>query len=129
MPDYDRQQFNPPAPIARLTIRTPDRARSIADVIMLVDSGADVTLIPRVFAERLALDCEIDPNLQLEGFTGGTAVARTVRAELVFLGKNFRGRFPLIDEDYGILGRNVLNNLSLLLDGPRLAWREATNRD
>jgi len=36
----------------------------------------------------------------------------------------FRGQFPLIDSSYGNLGRNVLNNLSVLLDGPNQAWAE-----
>ena len=33
-------------------------------------------------------------------------------------------QFPVIDDEVGILGRNVLNHLSLVLDGPRLSWRE-----
>jgi hypothetical protein len=40
--------------------------------------------------------------------------------------RRFRGQFLLIDQDLGIIGRNVLNFVSLLFDGPRLTWdREA----
>jgi len=125
MADYDRQQFDPPAPVARVIIRTLDRARAISDVAMLIDSGSDMTLIPRACADQLDLRSEIEDRIRLQGFWGGDKPAEIVRAELVFLGRNFHGPFPLIDEQFGILGRNVLNRLSLLLDGPRLNWREA----
>jgi hypothetical protein len=124
MADYDRQRFVPPAPVAMVSIYTIDRTRSVLEVAMLIDSGADVTLIPRKCAEKLGLDGEIESGFSLQGFSGATITARIVEAELVFLGRKFRGRFPLVDEECGILGRNVLNNLSLLLDGPSLNWRE-----
>jgi hypothetical protein len=60
----------------------------------------------------------------LEAFDGSKSTAPAITAELLFLGKTFRGQFLLIDSWHGILGRNVLNNLSLLLDGPSLMWTE-----
>jgi hypothetical protein len=42
-----------------------------------------------------------------------------------FLGKSFRGHFLVIDGDYGIIVRNILNNLSLRLDGPSQTWTES----
>ena len=126
MADYDGKQFDPPAPVAKVTIRTLDRAHSLSDIAMLIDSGADVTLIPRACAENLGLEGATEVSLHLQGFDGGTIAAKVVEAELVFLGRNFHGHFPLIQDEYGILGRNVLNNLSLVLDGPRLNWREET---
>jgi hypothetical protein len=36
----------------------------------------------------------------------------------------FRGQFLIVDGSHGILGRNVLNSLSLIMDGPNLIWRE-----
>ena len=126
MPDYDSQQFAPPAPVAKVIVRTLDHVDCVSDVTMLIDSGADVTLIPRVCADRLNLVGEIETGFLLQGCWGGATAAKAVDAELVFLGRNFRGRFPIIDEEYGILGRNVLNHLSLLLDGPRLNWQLRT---
>jgi len=41
-----------------------------------------------------------------------------------FLGKNFTGKFLLIDQPMGILGRNILNSLALVLDGSGLSWAE-----
>ena len=124
MPEYDGQQFDPPAPVARVVVRTLDHTRSMSDVSMLIDSGADVTLIPLMCAERLGLNSEIEAGFRLRGFDGRPTVANVVEAEIVFLGRNFHGRFLLIDGEHGILGRNVLNNLSLMLDGPHRNWRE-----
>jgi len=45
MPTYDDQFFNPPAPLARVTLRNSQEGKTVSDVPMLIDSGADVTLI------------------------------------------------------------------------------------
>jgi hypothetical protein len=126
MPQYDRQQFDPPAPVAKVIVRTVDRSRTVLNVAMLIDSGSDMTLIPRVCADQLGLPSEIVDHIRLQGFWGGDRPAEVVQAEVVYLGRNFHGHFPLIDGQFGILGRNVLNKVSLLLDGPRLNWREET---
>lgn len=123
MPDYDRRQFNPPAPLAKVLLRTPDHAKSIEDVAMLIDSGADVSLIPVSCADQLGLRSEREETFHLQAFDGGTSPANTVHAEMIFEGTLLRGRFLLIDQEYGVLGRNVLNQMTLLLDGPRLHWR------
>ena len=124
MPQYDRQQFDPPAPVAQVIVRTPDRARAVLGVAMLIDSGSDMTLIPRACADQLELPSKIVEGIRLQGFWGGDKPAEVVQAEVVFYGRDFHGHFPLIDGQFGILGRNVLNRLSLVLDGPRLNWRE-----
>jgi hypothetical protein len=43
---------------------------------------------------------------------------------MVFLDRVFRGRYLVTEEERGILGRDVLNHLALLLDGPRQRWSE-----
>jgi hypothetical protein len=119
---YDAGRFDPPAPIALVTVRSEQPPLVIHDVPMLLDTGADVTLLPR--AQVLPL---IDPDAkqyELEGFDGTKSSAPAITAELNFLGKSFRGQFLLIDNWYGIVGRNVLNNISLLFDGPSRKWTE-----
>jgi hypothetical protein len=53
MPIYDGFLFHPPAPLARVVLRDPSTGRSASDVPMLMDSGADVTLLPRALVEIL----------------------------------------------------------------------------
>jgi len=128
MPVYDAERFKPPAPVATVVLCTRNRAKTVADVLMLIDSGADLTLIPQRCVRELGLrDEPIDGFLQ--GFDGSTSPARAVNIEVHFLRYIFRGLFPITEDECGILGRNVINRLSLVLDGPRLTWRETTNRE
>ena len=61
---------------------------------------------------------------ELEAFDGSKSTAPAVTAELQFLGKSFRGQFLLVEGWHGVLGRNLLNNLSLVFDGPSRKWME-----
>ena len=47
MPAYDANQFVPPAPLVRVILRNPENDATRADVVMLLDSGADVTILPQ----------------------------------------------------------------------------------
>jgi hypothetical protein len=51
-------------------------------------------------------------------------VSRVVRMDLLFLRRTFKGRFLIIDQPWGVLGRNVINHVCLMLNGPRLIWDE-----
>jgi hypothetical protein len=125
MPVYDAERFSPPAPVAKVELRTRDQAKAAFDVPMLIDSGADLTLIPQRCVQELGLrDEPLDGYLQ--GFDGSTSPARVINIEVHFLQYIFRGLFLVTDDECGILGRNVLNRLSLVLDGPALQWRDET---
>ncbi len=109
MPAYDTAQFDPPAPSAQVTLRNPDNKTIQSDVPMLLDSGADVTLIPQTVVELLGVAIVSDKQYEQTGFDGSVSWAPVVRLELLFCGRTFRGQFLLIDQAWGILGRNVLN--------------------
>ena len=124
MPSYDDQRFHPPAPAATVTLRTPDGQKSLSDVVMLIDSGADVSLIPEASVRGLGLKACDQEDYELMGFDGSKSVARSVQCELIFLRRAFRGTYLVVEDATGILGRDVLNHISLVLDWPRLDWRE-----
>jgi len=75
MPAYDDVSFDPPAPLARVTLRNPDSRSALSDVPMLLDSGADVTLIPQTSVGALGLTAEGDAVYELVGFDGSTRLA------------------------------------------------------
>jgi hypothetical protein len=56
MPAYDDQLFSPPAPIARVSLRNTESGMTISDILMLIDSGADVTLVPQSAVDILKVD-------------------------------------------------------------------------
>jgi len=124
VPHYDATRFKPPAPLAQVTLRNPDNGALSPDVPMLLDSGADVTLIPQMTLNRLDITYVKDKRYELIGFDGNTSFAPVVQLELIFCDRTFRGQFLLINQEWGILGRNVLNSVPLMLDGPNLTWDE-----
>jgi hypothetical protein len=126
MPAYDAALFAPPAPLAKVILRNSASGAALPDVPMLLDSGADVTLVPREHVARLGVPIDPNERYELAGFDGVTSVAQVVHLDMLFLGRAFRGRFLLTGEPCGVLGRNVLNSLSLVLDGPHLTWHEAS---
>ena len=122
MPAYDAARFDPPAPVALVTVRSKERGIEVRDVPLLLDTGADVSLLPR--SHVAAIVSPDAKQYELEAFDGTRSTAPTVTVEMELLGKTFRGQFLLIEGWHGVLGRNVLNNLSLLLDGPSRQWVE-----
>ena len=122
MTAYDATRFDPPAPLAYVTLRNRNTGATWIDVPMLLDSGADATLVPRAVVDQLGVAAAPSNHLRLVGFDGSTSPAQIVDIELTFLGRIYRGEFLLIDQEYGIIGRNLLNTIRLAFDGPRLTW-------
>lgn len=129
MPAYDSSLFTPPAPVARVTLRHPESGATVSDVLMLLDSGADVTLLPQAAVDQLGISASPDEGYELIGFDGSVSVARAVWLDLLFLRRSFKGRFLLIDREWGLLGRDTLNHVSILFDGPRLSWSEQVSSE
>ena len=122
MPSYDFVHFTPPAPLAFVTVRNSETGAARSDVPMLIDSGGDITLLPQKVAEFVGLFPVPDKGYELAAFDGSLTIAPVVHAEMIFIGKSFRGQFLLLEQEIGILGRNILNLFPILLDGPNLRW-------
>lgn len=123
MKGYEASHFDPPAPVAEVVLRNP-KSGTVSDALLLLDTGADVTLLPRAAVEQLGVQPIADQKYELMGFDGSRSLAPIVMLDMVFLNRAFRGRYLLIEEERGILGRDILNHLILLLDGPQHQWSE-----
>ena len=119
MPNFDASHFDPPAPAARVSLRNPHSGATVSDVLVLLDTGADITLLPRTAVEQLGVPLLAGQRYELMGFDGSKSFAPVVILDLLFLKRAFRGRYLVIEEEHGIMGRDILNHVSLLLDGPR----------
>ncbi|MFL6208870.1 MAG: hypothetical protein ACJ74W_08475 [Pyrinomonadaceae bacterium] len=122
MPAYDTNWFAPPAPLAHVTLRNPETGATQTDIPMLLDTGADVTLIPQAVLITLGVVVGTGQQYELVNFDGSTSFAPVVRVEMTFLARTFRGQFLLLEQEWGIIGRNILNAMPLLFDGPNLMW-------
>jgi len=120
MPSYDATRFSPPAPVGLIEVRNPATGAVHANVPMLIDTGADITLLPRQYVSQLQVPIDPVGAYELIGFDGARSTAPAVHLDLIFLGRTFRGRFVVIDQPDGVIGRNILNHLHLAFDGPKL---------
>jgi predicted aspartyl protease len=117
---YNSEFFEPPAPFTKISVRNFNNKNRVSEVPMLLDTGADVSLIPTKFIESLNLS--LGQANKLIGFDGNETIFQSVDAQLIFEGKRFTGKYFLIDQEYGILGRDILNNFVLIFDGIELSW-------
>jgi predicted aspartyl protease len=121
MPAYDRQRFSPPAAVASVRVVSLETSGSEDGVPMLIDTGADVSVLPKHVSDVLALPTA-DPAFELMAFDNTVSACATVLAAIVFQGRRYRGKYVVIDQEYGVLGRDILNHVALILDGPNLQW-------
>ncbi len=122
MPSYDTLHHEPPAPVASVTLRNPDNATMVADHVLLMDTGADVTLLPRVAVEQIGVPLVADVQYELAAFDGTKSLVSVAVVDMILLNRVYRGRYLLIDATERVLGRDVLNHLTLLFDGPGQQW-------
>ena len=114
--EYSRD-FAPPAPVIEVSIFAPlfDASTSSA---ALVDSEADITVIPEQIISQLKLRC-VDSMLA-SGFGKGVIEASVYSAILSIegiLGPKIC-RILGWNDDYALIGRDLLNQLITVLNGP-----------
>jgi len=68
MPAYNPVLFSPPAPLARVTLRNPQSGATLSEVALLIDSGADVTLIPQTAVAELGITIDAAESYELQSF-------------------------------------------------------------
>jgi predicted aspartyl protease len=107
--------FRPPAPVLALRVGVPGREPNVA-LSMLVDTGADLSVLPRFVVEAFGL-----PRVSTTRIQGVTGIAERTAVHAVTLelaGTSVLAEVVAWGEE-PILGRDVLNRFVLELDGPR----------
>lgn len=93
----------------------------VSDVPLLIDTGADISIVPLAVATTVG--AVIQPSgVPIQFSTGAETVLDRAELTVEFLRYRFRGSFLVTESSYGIAGRNMLNLLMLTLDGPHLTW-------
>ncbi len=115
--------YDPPIPSLQIHLSVPDRDTTLGPLAGIVDTGADGTMIPLTYLKQLAAKTVDDAWVRSHWGEWRQVVLYMVdiRVESITL----PGLYVVGDEDGNeiVLGRNFLNRLRLLLDGPATVTR------
>lgn len=111
--------YTPPAPVAEFSLAVPGGAFGSGPHRGLIDTGADICLVPFALVE--SLDLVLESQRVLRGYDGSRRSVDVYVVDIEIAGARLPALEIVADDavDEPILGRNVLNRLRLLLDGPR----------
>lgn len=115
--DYD-STYNPPAPVIPVGIANPDDNKPPQRVQALIDSGSDATLIPLTILQKVGVYSGEQVNFR--GVTGSRMIADAFRV-VIHMPTGIAYGIRAIatrGSDEVILGRDVLNQWRITLDGP-----------
>ena len=108
--------FRPPAPTIASKLRAPGRGAWF-DIEALIDSGSDLCGVPIEVAN--ALDLPQVRRVPAVGFEGTVSQVIVYRMDIVLGRKRFlRAEALGLVRPYALIGRNVLNELVVELNGP-----------
>jgi hypothetical protein len=131
---YDKN-YDPPLPTCEITLSTNfagkigKKKEASTKVKMMIDTGADISIIPKGAVNELEkrlgtrLPYEVQPVVD---FNGKESSHKRYNLTLLIQNSGFKDELLLdfieIDDKDGILGRDIINNYSIHLDGCNLAW-------
>jgi predicted aspartyl protease len=117
---YRYSPGTPAVPSVLLNLAHPVTGQRVENVAALADTGADQTVIPERVVEALGL-LQLDQEV-VRGFDGGSQILPTYLVQLqirdltpVEVEVIASGRVP-----NAVVGRDVLNRYTIVLDGPGL---------
>ena len=86
MPEYDGAHFDPPAPMVQAALRCVESGAMIQGVELLLDSGADITLLPQSAVAQLGVTADSTQRYELMGFDGscGLQIGSETNPEVAF---------------------------------------------
>ena len=115
---YDKDNFDPPAPVLEVSLSTPTLMSHshIVKSLALLDSGADMTVIPQWIVQQLQL--KYVDKIPVAGYKGRSQPTFVYSVKIIFsnLG-DFIIRAIASDSENVLIGRDILNKWLLFLKG------------
>jgi predicted aspartyl protease len=114
---YDAN-YQPPFPVVQIVIDNIEEDLQTDAVPALLDTGSDGSLVPIAYLRQILAPALSD--IRIRSHWGEWRLVQLFVVDLVIDGLRLPGMLVVGDEqgDEVVLGRNVLNMLRLLLDGP-----------
>jgi predicted aspartyl protease len=109
------EDLEPPCPVLAVRVAAPPDGAGIG-VVAVVDTGADVTLIPEAAARLLGLPAVSE--IRITGVTGVAETADVCAAVMELAGHRGLAEVVAFGSE-AIVGRDLLSRFVLRLDGPR----------
>jgi predicted aspartyl protease len=111
------KDIDPPAPFVTIQVSPVNQGENILAVDCLMDTGADLSVMPQRLVSALNLAPE--DSIIVEGFDGERQELPLFAVNIVIENSILTGlevtAYPM---NHAILGRDILNHFRLLLDGP-----------
>lgn len=115
---YSSHYF-PPVPVLHVRLHVPDTSQGYGPIKAVMDFGADMTIVPLNWLEQIGAP-EMD-EVRIRGYWGKRIDVTTYLVDIQ-IGSVTLPAIEVAGDPYStevLLGRNVLNVLVLLLDGPK----------
>jgi predicted aspartyl protease len=111
--------YTPPIPVLQIWLGYPEESLSLGPLEAIIDTGADGTILPRSLIDEL--DAPFVDDAWLSSQWGETFAVKTFTVDIGFGNLRLPSVRVVADDRSNeiILGRNVLNRLRLMLDGPK----------
>lgn len=117
--NYSRQ-VSPPAPFVHLSLFCTHTGRELRQQPAQIDTGADRTVIPEKLVEELGL-VPLD-EVPVSGFDGQILLLQTfwLQVQIHEFPPTQIEAIAHASQPFPLLGRDLLNQFRLILDGPQL---------
>jgi predicted aspartyl protease len=115
---YD-DNYSPPAPMCQVSLESARTGQSVGPLNAILDTGADGTLVPQRYLDAIGARPVMETGLRSQW--GERRVAYLYLVSVRIGDIELPGTYVVGDEqsDEIVIGRNVLNELRIRLDGPR----------
>ena len=115
-----RTSYHPPIPALEVGLQSPDSDQSLAPLWAVLDTGADITMVSLALLEQIEAP-ELD-EVRIRSYWGEYQTVTTYLVSIRF-GAEILPGVEVVGDQHSrqeiLLGRNVLNKLLLLIDGPQ----------